>query len=171
LTQDQEATTSESASPFSELIRDWLDEGDRLDAKAATARGAPSKPDGRLRQVARQLQPALDRYRLLVLSAIGLIPFAVFALTHHGPPEAVAVGAAVARPAAMPPAPAVTPPAPTPATRPVATSTTIAATLGRAPSATLPAGPLAPARLDSGSRSRRRSSHHHRRRPALARGR
>jgi len=176
LTEDQEATTSpESTNPFSELIRDWLDEGDRLDATASTARAVPSRPDGPLRRIVRRLQPALatfDRYRVVVLAAIGLVPFALFTLTHHAPPAPIAVAAVVAAPPSVSPlplAPPPTPAAPAPAP-PTSVPPLKAAMLTRArfeaavaPPPVLPAGPLAPARRASGPKTRHRSSSHRRR--------
>jgi hypothetical protein len=84
--EDQAAPPDGVAAPaFSELIRDWLDEGDRIDeTAAATTAAAPPTTEGRFQRIALRLRPALDRYRLFVLAGLGLIPFALFTLTHHG---------------------------------------------------------------------------------------
>ena len=77
------ASDGTAPPPFSGLIRDWLDEGDRLDEKAAaTAAAIVPAAEGRLRRTVARLRPAFNRYRLFVLAGVGLIPFALFTATH-----------------------------------------------------------------------------------------
>jgi hypothetical protein len=104
--EDQNGAPSDgvAATPFSELISAWLDEGDRLDEKAiATTVSAPPVVETRTRRILALLRPALDRYRVVVLAGAGLIPFALFALTHRSaavPAPALASVVKVATPAA-----------------------------------------------------------------------
>jgi hypothetical protein len=114
--EDQNGAPSESVAtaPFSELISAWLDEGDRLDEKAiATTAAAPPVIETRARRILTLLRPALDRYRVVVLAAVGLVPFALFALTHRSASVVpVAAAATVAPRSASPlarPADAPTP--------------------------------------------------------------
>jgi hypothetical protein len=114
--QNGAPTDGVAAAPFSELISAWLDEGDRLDEKAAATAMVPAAPETPLRRLASRLHPALDRYRLFVLAGVGLIPFLLFTLTHHTAPAAtVAMAIAVVAPsppATVPSLPAVAPPMP-----------------------------------------------------------
>jgi hypothetical protein len=100
------------AAPFSELIRDWLDEGDRLDESAmATVASAPAVIETRGRRLLGRLRPVVARHRVLVMAGLGLIPFALFALTDHSaaaPASAMVLSASVR--AAAPPVRAVPPP-------------------------------------------------------------
>jgi len=106
------------ATPFSELISAWLDEGDRLDEKAAATAPGPATSETPLRRLAARLRPALDRHRLFVLAGAGLIPFLLFTLTHHSSPEAtVALAAAAVAPS---------PPAAAPIDRAIATELPVA---------------------------------------------
>ncbi|HEY4393531.1 MAG TPA: hypothetical protein VGP64_05695 [Polyangia bacterium] len=111
--EDQEGAPSDraAAAPFSELVSAWLDEGDRLDETAiATAASSPPALETRARRILALARPVLERYRVVVLAGVGLIPFALFALTHRatevtvapGPVVAAATLAKVATPSASP---------------------------------------------------------------------
>jgi hypothetical protein len=109
--EDQSGAPSESVvtAPFSELISAWLDEGDRLDEKAlATAAATPPPVETRVGRLFTRLRPALERHRVFVLAGAGLIPFALFALTHRSvaAPAPIVAAATVAR-VATPSAPAL----------------------------------------------------------------
>jgi hypothetical protein len=120
--EDQNGASSDSVrpAPFSELISAWLDEGDRLDEKAiATTASAPPVIETRARRILTLLRPALDRYRVVVLAGVGLIPFALFALTHRSGAVPIAAAATVARVAPPSASPLARPAeAPTPAQAP-----------------------------------------------------
>ena len=107
---------SSAEPPFSELISRWLAEGDQLAATpvAADTGGPRSAIAKRWAPRLERLREITDRHRVLVLAGLGLIPMALFVLTHRSaapPPVAIAV-------AAPPPvAIAVAPPAPPPVVR------------------------------------------------------
>jgi hypothetical protein len=86
---------------FSEPIRRWLAEGDRLEAEVAAAPVVTSLADERaLRVRLRRLIEAASRHRLSVMACMGLLPFALFLAVHRGgAPAAPAVAfVAVAAP-------------------------------------------------------------------------
>jgi hypothetical protein len=106
--QDGAPSDGVVAAPFSELIRAWLDEGDRLDEKAiATAASGPAVSETRAGRLLSFLRPALDRHRVLVFAGVGLVPFVLFTLTHRSAstPAPVVATAIVARAPAAPFAP------------------------------------------------------------------
>jgi hypothetical protein len=86
---------------FSEPIRRWLAEGDRLEAEVAAAPAVTSLADERaLRVRLRRVIEAASRHRLSVMACMGLLPFALFLAVHRGgAPAAPAVAfVAVAAP-------------------------------------------------------------------------
>ena len=105
---------SSAEPPFSELISRWLAEGDQL-------AGAPVASDtaGPRSAIAKWWAPRLERlreivarHRVLVLAGVGLLPMALFLLTHRSPaPPPVAI-AAPAPPPAVHVAAVIAPPAP-----------------------------------------------------------
>jgi hypothetical protein len=104
----QEGAPAEGAGDalFSEQIRLWLDEGDRLDAESGSTpiAGAIADP-GPLRRVLRRLGERAARHRMTVMAGFGLLPLVLFAAIHHGAaPPAVATVTVVA-PRAPQPAP------------------------------------------------------------------
>ncbi|HXU63218.1 MAG TPA: hypothetical protein VN962_16050, partial [Polyangia bacterium] len=108
---------------FSDLIDRWLQEGDRLNeqAAAAPAPAAPATELERWRHRALELgRTVLERHRLELLVAVGLLPLMLFLITqgggHRAPAVARRVPAAAPRPtgAPIPPVPRLAAPAPTP---------------------------------------------------------
>lgn len=156
--EPQEGAPAEGAgdSLFSDQIRLWLDEGDRLDEKAAaTSAAVPAAVEGRLRRIVRRLRPGLDRYRVVVLAGLGLIPFFLFALTQHGPPAPALAVSSVSNIPAPPPAP---PPLPEAAAAP-------------APAAPRSVGPAVSPHPGVPLKRRHRASHRSKHRPVAARAR
>ena len=98
--------------PFSDLMRRWLDEGDRLgDGGATSATGAPARAEVPFRQALARLLTSVDRYRLFVLVGVGLLPLALFTATHRGAagPAAVAASTVSYAPVAVDRAPSPPP--------------------------------------------------------------
>ena len=114
---------------FSELIDGWLAEGDRLNEQATT-HDVPPPPATRVerwRQRAIELgRTALERHRLELLVAIGLLPLLLFLITQGGgrrrspAPRAVPVALARHRAPLPPPGKAPVPASKAPAPAPVA---------------------------------------------------
>jgi hypothetical protein len=70
---------------FSEPIRRWLAEGDRLEAEVAAAPVVTPVADERsLRVRLGRLSEAASRHRLSVMACMGLLPFALFLAVHRG---------------------------------------------------------------------------------------
>jgi hypothetical protein len=83
--------------PFSDLMRRWLDEGDRLSESGVTSpTGAAARAEVPFRQALSRLRTGVDRYRLFVLVGVGLLPLALFTATHRGAAEPAAVAASTA---------------------------------------------------------------------------
>ncbi|HEY6475133.1 MAG TPA: hypothetical protein VI456_01045 [Polyangia bacterium] len=92
---------------FSEQIRRWLDEGDRLEAEVAARAAAeiPVEPSPVWRTL-RTLGERTARHRVTVLASIGLLPLLLFLAIHRGAPPpalATATATATAAPAVIPP--------------------------------------------------------------------
>jgi hypothetical protein len=92
------ARSEEVVDPhFSDLMRRWLDEGDRLSESGVTSStGAPARDEVPFRQALSRLRTGVDRYRLFVLVGVGLIPLALFTATHRGAAGPAAVVASTA---------------------------------------------------------------------------
>jgi hypothetical protein len=118
--EHQENASAESAGDplFSDQIRGWLDEGDRLSAEVAASPAVGPPESGRLPAALRRVWERAARHRLTVMAGIGLLPLALFTATHRAPPVAAASTVAVAAitvPPAPPSPPAVSEPSFSPA--------------------------------------------------------
>jgi hypothetical protein len=90
--EDQERALAEEAvpPPFSELISRWLDEGERLSEAMSTSRmAAASRAETPFRQALLRLRAGVAHHRLAVLVCAGLLPLALFLVTHHAAPVPV----------------------------------------------------------------------------------
>jgi hypothetical protein len=155
--EDRTRTPNETGNDalFSERVRLWLDEGERLEAEAAAAPEA-AQQQGPAPAELGPVRRLFARHRLGVLAGMGLLPLALFAALHRGsvpPVPPVAIGAASA------PVTAPVPPAPAPPAAPAP---------GDAPPPAVAAvepGVAEPGALEepTGRQGRRHHHHHHRR--------
>jgi hypothetical protein len=156
--EPQEGAPAEGAGEplFSDQIRLWLDEGDRLDAESGSmpiveVAAAP----GRFRRALRRLAEQAARHRLTVMAGVGLLPLALFAATHHPaalPATATATVAVVAAAEASPP----------PSSPVVHEREVISADAPRDPTVPVVATPPSPAALVQRHVAKRHHHHHHR---------
>ena len=116
--EDNAGAVSDGAAeaPFSELISQWLDEGDRLDEDvAASASVTASGSDGPWRRSLSRLREIAARHRLFVLAGVGLLPLALLVATQRvAPPPAIAASVVSVVSTAPPPKPTAASHAPSP---------------------------------------------------------
>jgi hypothetical protein len=149
---------------FSERIRLWLDEGDRLEAEAVAAPAAEPPDEESARGSIARLRQVASRHRLGVMAGMGLLPLALFVALHRGsaapPVSSISVAPAAALTAAPPPPaasavaaaePAAAAPPGAPAAGPVAVAE---------PSADVPEAAAEPA--DRPAHHHHHHHHHHR---------
>jgi hypothetical protein len=138
--EEHGAPRSGVEAPFSEMMRQWLDEGDRLGEGVSTiGAGGTSTSVPRLQQILESIRELARRHRLILLAGIGMLPLLVFTVAHR------IASAPAAQIAAVPERP---PPAfvPERMVRPIsaaAVGTPMTAALGTTSAATM--RPVAPA--------------------------